>query len=71
MNDRPGCLGGLLRLFLLDALFDWLQHLFGFGRGGCGGCGCGLILVVLFIIIFLSILFGTDWFKLLSAFQVM
>ena len=30
MNDRPGCLSGLLKLFLLDTLFDWLQERFGF-----------------------------------------
>ncbi len=40
-NERPGCLMGLLQLFLLDKLFDWLQRNFGFGRGGLLGCGCG------------------------------
>ena len=24
-RDRPGCLSGVLQLFLLDALFGWLH----------------------------------------------
>jgi hypothetical protein len=67
MNNRPGCLDGLFRLFLLDALFDWLQHSFGFGRGGCGGCGCGVVLVIIFLFLFFSVIFGHDWFRLFSA----
>ena len=48
MNDRPGCLSGLLKLAFLNWLFDWLQDRFGFGRGvSCTGCGCGLILLLL------------------------
>jgi hypothetical protein len=70
MDSRPGCLGGLLRLFLLDKLFDWLQGRVGFGRGGCGGCGCGVILVIIFLILFISIIFGTDWLRLISAYYV-
>jgi hypothetical protein len=61
MDNRPGCLSGLLKLFLLDKLFDWLQDRFGFGRG-CSGCGCGLILAVIFIVIVISIITGTNWF---------
>jgi len=61
MDDRPGCIGGLLRLFLLDFVFDFLQDKFGYGRGGCCGCGCGTILLIVFVILFLRILFGTDW----------
>jgi hypothetical protein len=38
MRDRQGCLAGLLELFMLNALFDWLQRQFGFGRG----CSCFL-----------------------------
>ncbi|NMB88144.1 MAG: hypothetical protein GYA17_07275 [Chloroflexi bacterium] len=64
MDERPGCLSGLLKLFLLDKLFDWLQGRAGFGRGGCGGCGCGLILLILFLFLAGSILFGTNWFDL-------
>lgn len=71
MNDRPGCLSGLLKLFLLDRLFNWLQQTIGFGRGGCGGCGCGLILAIIFIVLLLSVLFGTDWFKLFSVAPLM
>lgn len=60
MNNRPGCLSGLLKLFLLDTLFDWLQNRFGFGRG-CSGFGCGVILLVIFICLACSIFSGTDW----------
>lgn len=51
MKNRPGCLTGLLELFLLEKLFDWLQRRFGFGRGcSCTGIGCGFILLVLLLI---------------------
>lgn len=60
MNDRPGCLSGLLKLFLLDKIFDWLQDRFGFGRG-CMGCGCGTILFIIFVMLAASIIFGTNW----------
>jgi len=63
MNDRPGCLSGLLKLFLLDKVFDWLQDRFGFGRG-CMGCGCGVIMLVIFVILAGSIVLGTNWFKI-------
>ncbi len=63
MNNRPGCLGGLFRLLLLDVVFDFLQRRFGFGRGlSCGGCGCGLILLIIFIALACSTLTGTNWF---------
>ena len=62
-NDRRGCLAGLLELFLLNTLFDWLQKNFGFGRG-CSGCGCGIIFLILFILFACGIISGTDWFKL-------
>lgn len=65
MNNRPGCLGGLLRLFLLDVVFDFLQKRFGFGRGlSCGGCGCGLILLIIFLALVCSTLTGTNWSNL-------
>jgi hypothetical protein len=65
MERRQGCLQGLFELFLLNALFDWLQKRFGFGRGcSCSGCGCGLILAIIFIILFLSTCAGTDWTRL-------
>jgi hypothetical protein len=63
MNERPGCLSGLLKLFLLDKLFDFLQDRFGFGRGcSCTGFGCGIILMIAFLAIACSTVFGTNWF---------
>ncbi len=65
MERRQGCLEGLLELFLLNALFDWLQDRFGFGRGcSCSGCGCGLILAVVFIFFLCSIATNTNWGRL-------
>ena len=61
MDDRPGCFGGLLRLFFLNSIYDWMQRNFGFGRGGCFGCGCGCIMLVIFVVVFLSIIFGVNW----------
>jgi hypothetical protein len=67
MDDRPGCLGGLLRLTLLNWVFDWLQRTFGFKSGSCLGCGCGIFLLIIFIILALSIVFGTNWGRLVMA----
>lgn len=67
MSNRSGCLIGLLKLFLLDRLFNWLQRTIGFGSGSCGGCGCGIILVIIFLILLFSIIFGTDWLKLVDT----
>lgn len=65
MDDRNGCLPGLLKLFLLDALFDFLQEKFGFGKGcSCSGCGCGVILLILSIIFSCMVIAGTDWTRL-------
>jgi len=65
MKNRPGCLTGLLELFLLEKLFDWLQRRFGFGRGcSCTGIGCGFILLVLLLIFACSILTNTNWIHL-------
>jgi hypothetical protein len=65
MNDRPGCLSGLLKLFVLDKVFDFLQSRFGFGRGcSCTGCGCGMILLMIAIVLTFSVIFGTDWTQL-------
>ncbi len=65
MRNRQGCLAGLLELFLLDKLFEWLERRFGFGRGcSCSGCGCGLILLVVFLVMALSIFTHTNWLRL-------
>jgi hypothetical protein len=65
MNDRPGCLSGILKLTLLNLVFDWLQERFGFGKGlSCTGCGCGIMLSILFVILACSIITGTNWFEL-------
>jgi hypothetical protein len=64
MDDRPGCLSGLFKLFLIDTIFDWFQGRFGFGRGGCCGCGCGFILLIMSCLLTFSVLLGTDWLKL-------
>ena len=62
MSERRGCLGGLLELFLLTSLFNWMQENFGFGRGcSCTGIGCGLVLLFLFACAFCSIVFNVDW----------
>lgn len=62
-DDDPGCLGGLLRLFALGWIFDWLQDNVGFGQGGCAGCGCGAILLIVFVVLACGIIFNTNWFQ--------
>ena len=65
MDDRPGCLGGILKLAFISAIFNWLQDRFGFGRGAsCSGIGCGLILLLIFIVLVCGTCTGTDWFHL-------
>ena len=65
MRDRQGCLAGLLELFLLDKLFDWLQGRFGFGRGcSCSGLGCVFILLILFLVLACSTITHTNWLRL-------
>ena len=65
-RDRPGCLEGLFRLFLLNALFSWLQRTFGFGRG-CSGIGCGLIIFVIAACVIISQVCNIDWLRLFIA----
>lgn len=67
-DQRRGCLGGLLQMFMLTAAFDWLERRFGFGRGvSCTGCGCGLIILIVFLILLCNIVGGTDWFHPLTG----
>ena len=61
LEERPGCLSGLLKLFALQAVYNWLQKNFGFGRG-CLGTGCGIIFFVVAALFLCSIIFGTNWF---------
>jgi hypothetical protein len=63
MKNRQGCLGGLLELFLLNKLFDWLQRRFGFGRG-CSGAGCGVILLIIAAAIACAVITQTNWLRL-------
>lgn len=64
MNRNQGCLTGLLKLFLLDRVFHWLQRRFGFGRGcSCTGMGCGVILILLFIAFSCQIVTHTNWLE--------
>lgn len=66
MERRNGCLVGLLKLAFLNAIFDWLQDRFGFGRGAsCGGIGCGVILLIIFLLLACSTCMGTDWLSLI------
>ena len=65
-RDQPGCLEGLFRLFLLNALFARLRRIFGFGRG-CSGIGCGLILMVIFACVVIGQVCNIDWLRLFIA----
>ena len=60
-DERPGCLGGLLQLFLLSKIYNWGQEKFGAKRGGCCGCVIGLVLFVIFVMLVLRIVFNVDW----------
>ncbi len=58
-----GCLGQIVELFLLTAVFDWLQDRFGFGRGtSCSGCGCGCLLLAVFLVLACSIITNGAFF---------
>jgi hypothetical protein len=61
MDNRPGCLSGLLKLFFIEKIYNWSQRRFGFGQGGFCGCGCGLLLFILMVGLACSVLTGTDW----------
>ena len=60
-NENPGCLSGLMQLFLLSKIYQWGQEHFGTKRGGCCGCLVGAVLFVIFIMLFLRIVFNVDW----------
>ena len=60
-DDRQGCLGFLLKTFLLSKIYNWLQETFGYKSGNCCGCGCGLIILVVCGMIFLKLFFGTEF----------
>jgi hypothetical protein len=65
MDRRPGCLVGLFRLAILNAVYKWLQENFGFGRGAsCTALGCGVIFLFIFLLMACSIVTGTDWLRL-------
>ena len=60
-NNNPGCLSGLLSLFLVNKIYQWAQRTFGTGSGSCMGCGCGMVLFLIFIMVVVSIIFKVDW----------
>lgn len=60
-NNNPGCLTGLLELFLVSKVYNWGQENFGAKRGGCCGCAIGVILFVIMIMVVLRIVFNVDW----------
>lgn len=65
MDQRDGCLAGLLKLLVLDWVFDALQDQFGVGKGcSCTGCGCGCILWVIFVFMACGIIANTDWTRI-------
>lgn len=60
-NNNPGCLSGLLQLFLVSKIYNWSQEKFGAKRGGCCGCLVGVILFVIMVMVVLKIVFNVDW----------
>jgi hypothetical protein len=65
MRHHDCCLEGFFKLFLLTALFDWLQDNFGFGRGcSCTGVGCGFLMLIVFIVMACGIITDTNWLNL-------
>lgn len=65
---QQGCLQGLLELFFLEQVFNWMEQRFGFGRGcSCSGCGCGIVMLVIFVVLACSIIFGTNWGSLFGS----
>ncbi|MBR6090288.1 MAG: hypothetical protein IKP86_10170 [Anaerolineaceae bacterium] len=60
-NNNPGCLSGLLQLFLVSKIYNWSQEKFGAKRGGCCGCLIGVILFLIMVGVVLKIFFNVDW----------
>jgi predicted PurR-regulated permease PerM len=65
LEAASGFIGGLIKLLLLDWVFDWLQERFGFGRArSCIGCLLGVILLLVFAALACAIVTNTDWTRL-------
>jgi predicted PurR-regulated permease PerM len=65
LDPTTGFIAGLVKLLLLDWLFDWLQERFGFGRErSCLGCVLGVALLLIFAAIACAIITNTDWTRL-------
>ena len=60
-NDNPGCLSGILQLFLVSKIYNWAQETFGAKHGGCCGCAIGAVLFIIMIMVVLRIFFNVDW----------
>lgn len=60
-NNNPGCLSGLLQLFLVSKIYNWSQEKFGAKRGGCCGCLIGVVLFLIMVGVVLKIFFNVDW----------
>ena len=60
-NNNPGCLSGILQLFLVSQIYNWCQETFGAKKGGCCGCLIGAVLFVIMILVVLKIVFNVDW----------
>lgn len=63
-NDNPGCLTGILQLFLLSKIYSWGQKKFGSERGGCCGCLIGIVFFLIFIALAFGIISNTNWGRL-------
>ncbi len=63
-ENNPGCLSGILQLFLVGKIYNWAQESFGAKRGGCCGCLVGIILFFIMIMVVLRIVFNVDWTSL-------
>ncbi len=60
-NERPGCLSGILQIFLANKIYQWSQEKFGSKRGGCCGCLVGVILFIVFVLFVLRVVFNVNW----------